>query len=69
MLGEEEAGQIPEIGPPVGRILRGPKVIYTPCIISKTVNMMDFAPMIRLYYIIQLTFRKKDYLSRSDLIT
>lgn len=24
--------------------------------------------MIRLYYIIQLAFRKKDYLSRSDLI-
>lgn len=52
MLREEEAGQIPEIGPPVSRILRGPKVIipwvHTPSIISETVNTMDFAPILRL---------------------
>lgn len=46
-----------------------PQTSSSPCIISETVNMMDFAPMIRLYYTMQLTFRKKDYPNRADLIT
>lgn len=68
----KEGGKFQKLGPswqnPKRRQGRHPCVVYTPCIMPQTVNMVDFVPMIRLYYIIQLAFRKKDYLSRSDLI-
>lgn len=35
--------------------------MYIACIISETVNIMDFPPIIRLYYIGQLILRKRDY--------
>ena len=43
--------------------------VYTPCISPKTVNMTDFASLIRLYYMTYLTVRKGDYPDRPGLTT
>lgn len=44
-------------------------LVYTSCIISRTVTVMDSLPMTRLRYMIKLTLRKGDYPNSPDIIT